>query len=576
MIEQLTSRLRLITKNLAQLKASINLVTEPVIKKALNNRRIDIENRLQTINQLIAQRNINASINLFPDLKLDFVDLRRDIEDEKGDFQQIKHTNKKMLIEEIRVLEKYSSLHDVLPEEKVVNLKEHLEALAVRVQQIQVNEMAEFIDTLKQVNNLRERTQAKVSCFLSYAWPSEERTYECWTQDFIIMFTQHLKAAGIHTYLDVEDSQFGYNSYNHMEKIDDSHFVIVLGTQSLLDKHNIGISSVCVELNRVRARRYRDAVAQRYKVIPIVLSGNMQSALPGEYERYMVVTSFIGKSYTETLKELLRHLYSCGKNQDSYNKIWQNKQFPSLPDSNTVSLYWDQIKQSLPVVTTANSLNTVLPIVLPQKSLIESLPFRRNTAFTGRGILIDQLKANLSGQNNDTDGVMQSITGLGGTGKTQLAVEYAHLAANTNEYDLIWYLSCDTLEKDYARLAYALGISQETKRDEMILAVILKLGQINKWLLIIDEVKDYETIKGLLPSRGGHILLISREREVIPTPPIIVGIFVRAESIQFMVQSLNLVTQSEKNEANTLAHLLGDLPLALAQACAYMKKKISR
>ena len=31
----------------------------------------------------------------------------------------------------------------------------------------------------------------------------------------------------------------------------------------------------------------------------------------------------------------------------------------------------------------------------------------------------------------------------------------------------------------------------------MILAVILKLGQINKWLLIIDEVKDYETIKGL-------------------------------------------------------------------------------
>ena len=206
-----------------------------------------------------------------------------------------------------------------------------------------------------------------------------------------------------------------------MEKIDDSHFVIVLGNQSLLDKHNIGISSVCVELNRVRARRYRDAVAQRYKVIPIVLSGNMQSALPGEYERYMVVTSFIGKSYTETLKELLRHLYSCGKNQDSYNKIWQNKQFPSLPDSNTVSLYWDQIKQSLPVVTTANSLNTVLPIVLPQKSLIESLPFCRNTAFTGRGILIDQLKANLSGQNNDTDGVMQSITGLGGTGKTQLA-----------------------------------------------------------------------------------------------------------------------------------------------------------
>ena len=144
MIEQLTSRLRLITKNLAQLKASINLVTEPVIKKALNNRRIDIENRLQTINQLIAQRNINASINLFPRfLKLDFVDLRRDIEDEKGDFQQIKHTNKKMLIEEIRVLEKYSSLHDVLPEEKVVNLKEHLEALAVRVQQIQVNEMAQ-------------------------------------------------------------------------------------------------------------------------------------------------------------------------------------------------------------------------------------------------------------------------------------------------------------------------------------------------------------------------------------------------------------------------------------------------
>jgi hypothetical protein len=90
---------------------------------------------------------------------------------------------------------------------------------------------------------------------------------------------------------------------------------------------------------------------------------------------------------------------------------------------------------------------------------IWNLPHLRNPNFTGRESLLAQLRSALtSGQ---PAALTQAIHGLGGVGKTQLAVEYAYRHAA--EYDLVWWVRAEepaALAADYAALAQPLDLPQ--------------------------------------------------------------------------------------------------------------------
>src|SRR5206468_2476159 len=63
-----------------------------------------------------------------------------------------------------------------------------------------------------------------------------------------------------------------------------------------------------------------------------------------------------------------------------------------------------------------------------------NVPYRRNPNFTGREGALVNLHASLT--SGHYAAITQAITGLGGVGKTQLALEY--LYRNAADYDVIW------------------------------------------------------------------------------------------------------------------------------------------
>jgi tetratricopeptide (TPR) repeat protein len=203
---------------------------------------------------------------------------------------------------------------------------------------------------------------------------------------------------------------------------------------------------------------------------------------------------------------------------------------------------------------------------------IWNVPHHRNPNFTGRDSLLADLQAALtSGQ---PAALTQAIHGLGGVGKTQLAVEHAY--CHVADYDVVWWVRAEepaALAADYASFAHARGLPQKDLADQRIVveAVRLWLGQHTGWLLIFDNVPEPASIGDYLPQGAtGHVIITTRNPNwggVVSTLP--VRKFERAESINFL---LNRTKQADQTAADALADALDDLPLALAQAGAYIEQ----
>ena len=199
-----------------------------------------------------------------------------------------------------------------------------------------------------------------------------------------------------------------------------------------------------------------------------------------------------------------------------------------------------------------------------------NVPIQRNTNFFGRKDILADLAVALN------SGVLgawkQALWGMGGVGKTQIAVEYAYL--HRSEYRVIWWLRSEepsTLLSDYALLAQKLGIGGELKDLNAVAGAVKGWLQQNPgWLLIFDNAQNPEQIKGFLPGDGpGHVIITSRNQEWVRVArKFPIKIFKRDESVQFI---LKRTVQPDEKTAWMLAEELGDLPLALEQAASYIE-----
>jgi tetratricopeptide (TPR) repeat protein len=196
----------------------------------------------------------------------------------------------------------------------------------------------------------------------------------------------------------------------------------------------------------------------------------------------------------------------------------------------------------------------------------------RNPAFTGRVRLLDRLRRALTDPRQQPARV--AVSGLGGVGKTQLVVEYAN--RYRQEYRLVWWVRADrpaTIRGDLAGLAAAIGLDEAADPDQSVIlaAVDRWLAEHDGWLLIFDNADQADTVAAYLPTEGaGQVVISSRDpvwrRNTTATVP--VDVLERAEAVRFVLQRTG---QRDRVAAGALAEALGDLPLALEQACAYVE-----
>ncbi|WP_113704961.1 FxSxx-COOH system tetratricopeptide repeat protein [Nonomuraea lactucae] len=197
----------------------------------------------------------------------------------------------------------------------------------------------------------------------------------------------------------------------------------------------------------------------------------------------------------------------------------------------------------------------------------------RNKNFTGREELLAQIRRSIDAVTAVVP-LPQALHGLGGVGKTQLAIEYAW--RYRGEYDLVWWITADQrvlVPPALAALAPRLGVPQAdtvgTEESAEAVCDALRRGDpYSRWLLVFDNADQPESIKGYIPANG-HVLITSRNtRWDTAAETVSVDVFARDESVEFLTRRLpHAISEAD---AYRLAEALGDLPLALEQAGALM------
>ena len=201
---------------------------------------------------------------------------------------------------------------------------------------------------------------------------------------------------------------------------------------------------------------------------------------------------------------------------------------------------------------------------------ISNIPHPHNPNFTGRVDLLDRLSEALASGERAAFTQTSAITGLGGVGKTQLALEYSYRHAD--DYQVVWWVRSEepaTLAADYAGLAARLDLSEKSFQDQRVtVEAVRRWLELNGgWLLVFDNAQVPEDLNDYLPRTGkDHVIITSRNPNWSSTAKNLpVDVFSREESVEFIK---NRTRQEDGAEA--LADALGDLPLALEQAGAYI------
>ena len=218
--------------------------------------------------------------------------------------------------------------------------------------------------------------------------------------------------------------------------------------------------------------------------------------------------------------------------------------------------------------------------------IIWNVPYRQNPFFTGREDVLEHIYTLLSTRNAALISQPPAISGLGGIGKTQTAVEYAY--QYQQEYQYVLWLQANTREtliSDVVTLADLLKLPEKDATDQSrtIEAIKRWFEEHVNWLLIVDNADDLPMTDTFLPHNGrGHILLTTRSHSMSGRAQRVdVEEMGADEGVLFLLRRAALmppdgapasIADAVRAQARAIVQALGGLPLALDQAGAYIEE----
>ncbi len=220
------------------------------------------------------------------------------------------------------------------------------------------------------------------------------------------------------------------------------------------------------------------------------------------------------------------------------------------------------------------------------------VPFQRNPLFTGREEILETVHTRLHAGQVVALTQSSALHGLGGIGKTQIALEYAY--RHVLEYSAVFWIEAETVESIVASMLrsaeqLALPERQEADQQRIVAAVQRWLSTHSRWLLIWDNLEDLELLHRFLsPARQGAILITTRCQvpgtlaqglELSPMRPgegmlllLRRAKVLEPEATSEQIQQLAQRLPAEYAAAEKLVTAMDGLPLALDQAGASIEE----
>jgi len=224
-----------------------------------------------------------------------------------------------------------------------------------------------------------------------------------------------------------------------------------------------------------------------------------------------------------------------------------------------------------------------------RRAFVHNLPYASLGAlFQGREEMLTRLRETLAAApaGRATAVAGKAVHGLGGVGKTRLAVEYAWQHAA--EYSAVLFVGAGSpadLRRNLAALCAPSVLDlpeREAIEEEVREAAVLRwLKEQPGWLLILDNVDSQdaaEAVDRLVTSlHGGHVLLTGRlARWSAEVEPIELDVLTEEAAAGFLLsrtEGRRRATKEDSAHASVLARELGFLPLALEQAGTYIAER---
>ncbi|CAG8277365.1 unnamed protein product [Penicillium nalgiovense] len=222
------------------------------------------------------------------------------------------------------------------------------------------------------------------------------------------------------------------------------------------------------------------------------------------------------------------------------------------------------------------------------------IPFPRNDDIVDRTAIITELDVLFQSPKSHS----AALWGLGGSGKTQVALEFAWRQSEDGACSVFW-VHADTqatFAQDYKAIARTIGLPDDITGEKLLTAVRDRIESLPRWLLILDNADDL-TVFGVGPAGGplgesptlctyvpqgpnGKVLWTSRDNRIVGTlvsarRGIQVGRMSADEAFCLLGKLKNDEGENSNGEESDAWKLLEELqwlPLAISQASAYMRR----